>query len=366
MGKRILMLLSNEYRPDPRVEKEASTLASSGFDVTVLCWDRERKRPREEGETVHVRRLAGLGLGGKVGMVLHYPYFTMRTIVTGLGMEFDAVHSHDLDTLLPGIILAKIKRRPLVYDAHEHYAKMVEDDLPGPAVVILDRIEKAWVRKPDMIIAANQRIMDYLGEWTAGRIVLVMNCIDLIDAGTATPGKRVIFYGGALEPKRYVMEIIHAAKGVEGYEVRVAGTGSLKPQVEEAAKAGNVTFLGYVGHSVLLDEMSRATLVIALLDPSNENNRIGTPNRLFEAMALGVPVLCTKGTLSGDIVTEEDCGLAIDWSEPEFRRVLDELRSNDTVRAKGRNGRRAAEGKYNWKIMGDRLVQAYRGLLGPE
>ncbi len=68
--------------------------------------------------------------------------------------------------------------------------------------------------------------------------------------------------------------------------------------------------------------MAQADVIIAMLDPSNHNNRIGTPNRMFEAMAVGTPVLVSKGTLSGEIVESAGAGLAIEWSVSSFQEAL--------------------------------------------
>jgi glycosyltransferase involved in cell wall biosynthesis len=105
--------------------------------------------------------------------------------------------------------------------------------------------------------------------------------------------------------------------------------------------------------------MAAADGVLCLLDPGNENNVIGTPNRMFEAMAVGVPSVVTKGTLSGDMVTEAGCGIAIDWSLASFRELVELLEDGELMNGMGENGRRAAEAQYNWEEMRSRLVRAY-------
>jgi glycosyltransferase involved in cell wall biosynthesis len=74
---------------------------------------------------------------------------------------------------------------------------------------------------------------------------------------------------------------------------------------------------------------------------------------------VGVPSVVTKGTLSGDMVTEAGCGIAIDWSLASFRELVELLGDADLVRKMGDNGRRVAEERYNWEEMRSRLVEAY-------
>jgi glycosyltransferase involved in cell wall biosynthesis len=75
-------------------------------------------------------------------------------------------------------------------------------------------------------------------------------------------------------------------------------------------------------------------------------------------------VITSKDTLSGDIVEEEGCGVAIEWSEEAFREAV-ALFEDDTVRTEmGEAGRRAASSKYNWPLMRSRLLEGYRRIVG--
>jgi glycosyltransferase involved in cell wall biosynthesis len=360
------MLLSNEYRPDPRVEKEAEALVESGAEVTVIAWDRGRSRSGSETEKgVRIERVRTLRVGGKLGMALNYPFFMVRSVAKGLTIGPDIVHAHDLDTLPIGVMLSKLKGVPLVYDAHEHYSKMVANDLPRSICGLLDRIESSLARKADRVVAANVKIAEYLEPHLPHPAVVVMNCVDPPEhAGKRSAGGEVVvFYGGALEPLRYILEVINAVEGMDDVVVRIAGTGTLEGQVREVSgRNGKLSFLGYLSRERMMSEIGGADLVIALLDPSNENNRIGTPNRLFEAMAAGTPVLVSSGTLSGSIVEEEGCGYSIEWSEGSFRKVLSELSVAGMRDKIGENGRKAVRERYNWNIMKRRLVDLYSSL----
>jgi glycosyltransferase involved in cell wall biosynthesis len=171
----------------------------------------------------------------------------------------------------------------------------------------------------------------------------------------------VVFYGGSLEPLRFIEESVAAVQKDDAALLRVAGDGSLRKLVEDAAASGrNVQYIGYVDHATLLREMGQADAIIAMLDPSNQNNRIGTPNRMFEAMAVGTPVLVSKGTLSGEIVESAGAGLAIEWSVSSFQEALQRL-SDPELRARlGANGKEAVLREYNWGAMRARLLDLYR------
>ena len=369
MPRKVLMLLSNEYRPDPRVEKEAMALLSNGYDVEIIAWDRLRRRPKRSKENgIQVERVRTGLVGSPRSFLMNFPIFLIRSVVESLREPCDVVHSHDLDTLVQGFIISRIKGVPLVYDAHEHFSKMVEGDVTPSIARCLDSIESRLVPKTSLVVAANDMIGKYLRPYSGTEIAIVMNCIDVENVQRASyagsNGEIVLFYGGGLEPLRYLEEIIAAVRSMKGCRLRIAGTGRLEEAVKRESRIDKkIEFLGYLPHEDLLREMSSSDAVLCLLDPSNENNRIGTPNRLFESMAIGIPVIASSGTLSGRITQETGCGISIDWSERNFMDAVERLRDPSAREVMGKSGRAAAESTFNWTEMKRRLIDRYRLLF---
>jgi glycosyltransferase involved in cell wall biosynthesis len=243
---------------------------------------------------------------------------------------------------------------------------MIADDVPGWVASIVDKIEASLVRKADLVIAVNKAHSAYLVPNAQDRLILVDNCVELPpwkEQAARMDGTVMLFYAGALEPLRYIQETIEAAEKVPGCTFKVAGFGRYEGWVKEKAATGKVVFLGYLPHDKMMDEMASSDAVLCLMDPSNVNNVIGTPNKLFEAMAVGVPLLTLKGTLSGEIVEKEGCGFAFEWSEDAFKRAIGDLKDVDRRKALGLAGRKAAEREYNWGIMKARLLEGYRRIL---
>ena len=147
----ILMLLSNPFRPDPRVAREVITLVSAGHSVQVLCWDRRGEYPsRENYAGAEIIRITNVKTtyGAGLRQLLFTPRFWKEAIRIGLMLRPDAVHAHDLDTLYAGLQFKKSLGCKLVYDAHEDYPALMSLYLPSLAVRALNTLERRLVKVP--------------------------------------------------------------------------------------------------------------------------------------------------------------------------------------------------------------------------
>src|SRR5688500_8734046 len=125
-GVRILMLLDNSCSPDPRVEREATALATAGAHVSILCWDRDGSAPLLEThrgyeiERIVIPAKRQLGLRQLANLCRFYSEAWRRL----QDRQFHVVHAHDLLMLPLGVAVARRAAVPLVYDAHEIYHVM--------------------------------------------------------------------------------------------------------------------------------------------------------------------------------------------------------------------------------------------------
>ncbi|MCK4736464.1 MAG: glycosyltransferase, partial [Methanophagales archaeon] len=144
---------------------------------------------------------------------------------------------------------------------------------------------------------------------------------------------------------------------------RIAGYGILGDVLKQKAKNapfGNIEFLGKMPMEGVIPETVKGDAILCMLNPSNMNNQIGPPNKLFEAMATGRPVIATKGTYSGNLVEELKMGLAVEFDEKSLKNAIIKLRDDPKLREEfGKNALKAALGKYNWKIQEKKLLNVY-------
>ncbi len=369
MNRPVLMLVTNEYRPDPRVHKEARALIQGGYEVVVAAWDRTWARPpREEMEGVQVHRLRTRKVGGQMALALNYPFFMLRALGEAKRTGPGAVHAHDLDTLPAGLLISRLRGIPVVFDAHERYAEMIALDVPRAVTRVVQLVEDLLVPHVDLAITINEVMAKELGRHARDDVLVIMNVIELPPAsqvrrhGPSDP--LVLFNPVTFEPMRYLEESMEAVTTVPRCVLRIAGSGRLQEAVVRASqRTPQVEYIGHLPFTQLLREYDRVDVVLILADPANENYRTGTANKLGECMAFGLPILVSQGTLNAEIVERIGCGVAFEWSEENFRQAIERLRDPEVRAEMGRKGREAAEREYNWGVMRDRLQRAYARLL---
>ena len=107
-----------------------------------------------------------------------------------------------------------------------------------------------------------------------------------------------------------------------------------------------------------------ADVVYSLLDPTKRLFRLAAPNKLFEALVAGRPILVTRGTWAADEVVAADCGLEVEYSKDALRAAIRALQADPAARERmGRNALRLAREKYNWSRDEAALLEAYRGII---
>jgi glycosyltransferase involved in cell wall biosynthesis len=122
--------------------------------------------------------------------------------------------------------------------------------------------------------------------------------------------------------------------------------------------------LGRIPYNEVIERTMKADLLFAFYDPAVPNNRYASPNKLFEAMMCGKPILVSEGTAMADIVRQEKCGIVVPYKDLQaIKKAIISLQHNPGLALSlGNNGRKAYELRYNWKIMESRLLDLYNGI----
>ncbi len=377
--KRVLMLLTNAFDPDPRVHQEARALVENGYDVTILCWDREYKASADEMldgiriERIYVRSTHGRGSAQAFFLVLFWGKAYFRAV----RKKFNVVHCHDFDTLPLGYLLARQKKSKLVYDAHESYVDMLTN-VPGWLKKAIYKTEGFLLKRIDLLITVGEILREDFGRRGVQHSCVVGNWKDpnefifpqeVLEKERQRlhilNGQVVISFIANLGKERQVEELVEAVKDMPKITLIVGGKGPSGEVVEDAAKRhSNIIYLGYVHPSKVPLYTAISDIIFYGFDPANPNSKYSAPNKLFEALAAGKAVLSGDFGEIGRIVNDAKCGVIIKgFTKDEIRKSLSNLRPEILNRFKENSKRNALE-NYNWQNAHIVLLDQYSGLWG--
>lgn len=370
--KDVIIVRSNSITHDPRVKKEALSLANNGYDVSILGRDKENEYELfEELENCKIYRynykIGRLNLVTFKTILLPFSIFLwwIYEVYFLFNHDWDVVHSCDFDTLLPAIIAAKIKRKKIIYDIFDVYGDMLTfTNIPKTLLNLLKFAEEFLIRFVDVTILVDVTRKDQLKNAKFKKVVYVMNtpkseCNNVLED---REDGFIIFYGGLIAKERGLIQIINAIKDLPNIKLIIAGFGYGEDEILPIInKNKNTEFIGRIPHSKVLEYTKKADLLFALYDPKVPNNAYASPNKLFEAMLCKKPIIVNEGTSMAKIVEEENCGLIVPYDDvKKIRNSILSIKNDENLKALlGENGRKAYENKYNWDMMEKRLLEVY-------
>lgn len=377
----VLMLLTNTYDPDPRVRQEALALRQMGCRVRILAWDRDRKNAvHETVEGIELERIHLNSSHGRGTMqILFYALLYVRMFWTGLRSSFDIVHSHDLDTLPIGFVLSRIKRKPIVYDAHENFVGMIEANVSPLVCRALTSFENFLIRRVDLLITVGEKLRRHFAARGAKHSVVVGNWKVLEEYQRTEPQNQqlrkklgvpaaavLITCITQLLKNRKIEEMIEAVRCYPDVYFLIAGKGALEVSIRKyAEECPRIIFPGFIHASVVPTYTCASDVIYCGFDPVNTNEQFAAPNKLYEALAAGKPLITPDVGEIGDLTRSSNCGVVTrDCSIAALREAVELVRDPSRRELWTRNARALGLKEMNWDRGREILFREYR-LLCP-
>ena len=375
----IVMLLSNPFRPDPRVAKEALTLGEHDYKLTIVCWDRmaEMDPYLKLSDNIEVVRIQNVRSSYGVGIkqLFRLPLFWRNAIRNTIPLKPEIVHCHDLDTLYIGWKLKRLIGCKLIFDAHEDYPALMGLHLPKPATYLLTLWERFLLNKVDYLISVSPSIVEKYSAYTTCPAQTIRNFQSIESYNEITPEKiaearlsiglkpedYVVAYIGGFSKNRLLIPLIEAVSEIPDVKLILWGDGHQKIAIQEAISLiPNISYLGWAPANFVPLFTSLADVIYYCLIP---NYPYSTPNTLSNAMLAGRPILASRVGDLGQIIEQTCCGILLEEVTAQSIRSKIELLRDPTLRNQlGQAGRIAAENKYNWEFEAQKLLTIYESL----
>ncbi len=375
----ILHLAANAATRPSRILKEAASALRSGHatEVRVLARaaeghaDAEALAPGVRVERIALRT-AGLPRRGPFQVL---KLFEWQRAVLSRGRQLSPilVQAHGLATLAAALRIGRAVGCPVVYDAHELETEQGQPRWRVP----FDRFEeRRLIHKPQAMLCVSDSIADwYVEAYGIARPIVVRNVPDLrlqaVDAGRgmlrakfAVPDDALVFiYQGALSPGRRIEQLLRvfARPDMKAHLV-LMGYGELEAVIRDASvRSANIHFQPAVAPTEVLKMTAGADVGICGGENVCLSYYFSLPNKLFEYLAAGLPILAPRWPEMTRVIDEHGCGWVVGESDDDWFAAVSALSTAeiDTVRARSQEAARA----YSWEREERALLDVYDRLL---
>ena len=369
--KRVILSVTNDIFNDQRVDKVCHTLMDCGFDVCVVGRKRKHSQPVDDRPypTKRFRLLFDKG-------PFFYAEFNLRLFFYLLFVRCDILTANDLDTLLPNLLVSRIRRKKLVYDSHEYFCGILE-------VIERPFVRKSWhaierfcFPKLQNITTVSQSIADQYKKEYGKEVKVVRNIpraaafpITETRSSLGLPEDRpiAIIQGMGLHRDRGIEEAVEAMRLVDRVLLLIVGNGAVIPQakarVRELHMEDKVLFVPSVSPQLLFNYTSLADIGVSLDKDASPNHHFSLPNKVFEYIKAGTPLLSTDLPERKRIIEHYDVGVIVHDLSPEtVAEKLKMMAQDEIARRQWKENCRKAATELCWENEENVLKEIYLSL----
>jgi len=367
----ILIIRSNDINPDPRVERLAKMLFNNGYNISILGTDFTGNLNNENTEFYSLYRLKirkRFKLTGLLNIyyLLILQYKIMFWLLKNI-KKYDIIHACDFDTIIPALIIKYLKKIPVIYDIFDFYSDMLKKT-PKLLKVIIKKIDYKAISLADTVIITDKFRKSQIGGAKPKRLLIIYNTPEDLKNGfkyEKHQKKLKIIYTGLLTKERGIFEAINVIKNHPEWEFTMIGSGVAQNEiVNRIREMNNIYFDGKKNYLESLKITNENDVVLITYDPKIRNNKYSSPNKLFEAMMLGKPVIINKESIISRIVEKYNNGIIIPYGdEKSLEKALIILEDYSNYQKMSFNSRMAYEKEFGWDKMSFDLNKLYEELL---
>ena len=367
-----ILIRSNPVNPCPRTEKMARFLLERGYGVTVLAWDRDADyTPKEEMLNLETQfcRIIRIGIKGQFAGgikknlkgLIKFQRFIYKWLKKNKN-EYDVIQAIDLDDGFIAQIAAQRFHKIFIYDIADYYSN--GHGYTGVLKDIVNVIENHVINKAFATIICTEERREEIRKAHPKRLYVVHNTPNLlIEPLIQNSHDRVRFaYVGVFGKTRFLFELTEYISTRKDCELHIGGFGAnMESYFEKKSEEfDNIFFYGRVPYHKTIEIEKKCDILPIIYDPTLLNHVYAAPNKFYEALALGKPMIMAKGTGMSSVVEEYDIGETIEYDikglEHGINRLIEKKEQWHEI---GKREQNLYIAKYSWEEMKKRLNELY-------
>lgn len=355
---RAIIAVINDIFTDQRVLKQESLLKELHFTVNII--GRRLKGSTElPGSLLRNSRFKLLFRKGP-GM---YLAFNVRLFFFLLYTRADLYIANDLDTLLPCFLISRLFRKPLIYDSHEYFTGQHGLAERRLKYYLWKCLEKRLIPRLKCMLTVSNSIADlYFNEYGIKPVVIrnlspssiAISARSRSELGIRKDELLVVLQGSGINPGRGVGELVEAMALTEGVRLLIIGGGDTLENIRylTALKGvtGKVTFLPRMPWEMMMSYTKCCDAGLSLDKDTCINQRYSLPNKLFDYISAGIPVIASNLQEVAGIINDYGCGIILEDVKPDvIAAALRRLREDNALLISLKSKAVSASTVLNWE-----------------
>lgn len=398
----ILMATADHLMIDRRILQEAKGLIGAGHEVTLLAGFECEQRQSYTANNVKIERFAfdwsysstvpwyrgfRFGLNKIIDTIapllmcwlpdeLDFTGFDKFVYDRMLEYKCDVIHVHDFPMLRAGVELARMRKVPLIYDAHEIY--YAQTQFPSATQRLYKHRERKWIKFADRTITVNPFIAQLMAKrYSIKPPEVILNASPIQPRITDHPlrnrfglseSTHIVLHQGWISDNRGIDKLVLAARHFdESIVLVIVGYGDYKKELKRLVRENQleqrVYFYGGVDSDKLHNITCDADLGLIPYFGVDDNNYFCSPNKLFELIIAELPFVCNDLPYLRQVVDQYGNGLTTDLREPKkIAEAINKLFGSPEKLSNLRAGALAAKLEMNWEVEERKLLSIYHSL----
>jgi glycosyltransferase involved in cell wall biosynthesis len=358
LNQKVIVSVSSDLVTDNRVHRTCSVLHEFGLDV-LLIGRKKKSSPELKQRNYRTKRLQLIFEKGP----LFYAEFNIRLFFILLFQRKTLLYSNDLDTLLPNFLVSKLSGAKIIYDSHELFTE-------APELIHRKLVRKIWLTIEQLIfpqlthvITVNESIANTYEELYRKKLLVIRNIpnkyqptqrLSKSELGIPENTFLIIIQGSGLNIERGIEEAVLAMEHLENTTLMLVGDGDVMPIVKELIKMNQledkVKIFGRRPYDEMMQFTMHADLGLTLDKPLSKNYEFSLPNKLFDYMHAGTPILASKLVEIERVITTHQIGSILAEVSPDaISSAINELKSQPELLRKLEDACRKASEIENWE-----------------
>ena len=363
---------------DQRVWKQAISIRKMGYSVEIIT-----PHHKTHTETIQNIRIHCIEKSTLPGIT------ALNIIIKTLKGKYDILHCHEFNPLLYTILLKKLTNGKIIWDCHEDYPSLISTKIDRNGLLkenrnfksLINLLIKLAVRNVNTILTITPPLVKRYKKYKRTLILPNFPPSNLFNKNLKNDNirkmyenKQIVVYQGGIKRGRGMGLILTSLEIVKrkipdlvfvvlGGEIEKTGW-SKESEKFLADHSDSIITTGWVEYDKMAPYLAQADLGIIMNKPTHYNNRIGLPNKLFEYLACGLPVISSNLPEIKKIIERNECGIILNSEEPKkiAKSIIDFFRDKDKKKEITENSNKISS-KYSWEKCENILEYAYNSLV---